>query len=254
MKHAILYFFAFVTSFFACQALSAQDVWEMKVKKTDGTTTTIPISGIENVTFVKETTTDPISPATPGQAIDLGLSVKWASYNIGASKPEDYGDYYAWGETEEKTDYSESTYQYYKNGSYIHIGDNICGTQYDVAHVKWGGKWRMPSKAELGELSEKCTWEWATLNEVDGYLVTGPNGNSIFLPAAGTRNKESVLNLGVYGCYWLGNLNNSSLYGNDPEKKGYAIFFNSERLYADGDGPTVSVIRLNGLPIRPVSD
>ncbi len=244
MKHAILYFFAFVTSFFACQALSAQDVWEMKVKKTDGTTTTIPISGIENVTFVKETTTDPISPATPGQAIDLGLSVKWASYNIGASKPEEYGDYYAWGETEVKSDYSESTYQYYKNGSYIHIGDNICGTQYDVAHVKWGGKWRMPSKAELDELREKCSTEWTSLNGVNGYKVIGPNGNSIFLPATGFRHGVNFGDgtEGIYGYYWLGTL--------DTGNSAFIIGF-----YDGANGfPNLVVLRYMGFPIRPVSD
>ncbi len=256
MKHTIIYFFALVISFFACQVLPAQEVWKMEVKNTDGTTTSIPVTEIESVTFAKKT----IPPAAPGEAIDLGLNVKWASCNIGASKPEDYGDYYAWGETEVKTDYSESTYKYYQNGSYILIGDNISGTQYDVAHVKWGGKWRMPSEEDIGDLYEKCTWEWTTLNEVNGYIVTGPNGNSIFLPAAGTCYEESFGYVGEMGFYWLGNVDDFALPGEVPERKsGYVIGFDSEKRYyysniVDGVFPSITLMRSNGAPVRPVSD
>ena len=141
------------------------------------------------------------------QAVDLGLSVKWASCNVGASSSEGIGGYYAWGETELKSDYTEETYKYYVNGKYTSIGSTICGTHYDVAHVKWGGKWRMPTIDELKELKEKCTWTWTTQNGVKGMRVTGPNGHSIFLPAAGSRYGSGVDRTGDYGFYWSGSLN-----------------------------------------------
>ncbi len=119
--------------------------------------------------------------------VDLGLSVKWASCNVGATQPWEYGGYYAWGETEEKSEYTDRSYIHYDDKvNYItHLGTNIAGTQYDVATVKWGGTWRMPTEIELIELVNKCTWTWTAINGVSGYRVTGPNGNSIFLPAAG---------------------------------------------------------------------
>lgn len=154
-------------------------------------------------------TTEKLSDApTPGDAIDLGLSVKWASHNVGASSPEGYGGYYAWGETEEKNDYDWDTYKYYDNstGDLIYIGSNISGTQYDVAHVKWGGSWRMPTLDEIKELINNCTWKWTTLNGVNGQLVTGPNGNSIFLPAAGSCDGTDLYDRGSYGIYWSATL------------------------------------------------
>src|SRR5574344_1491031 len=141
---------------------------------------------------------------TPDKAIDLGLSVKWASCNVGASSPEGYGGYYAWGETEEKSDYTESTYKYYdsKNNKYIYIGSSVSGTQWDVAHVKCGASWRMPTADELKELCQKCTWQETTYNGVNGWLVAGPNGDSIFLPAAGRRIGTDVYRRGLSGDYW----------------------------------------------------
>ncbi len=254
MKHTIISFFAFSLSFFACQVLSAQEVWKMEVKGTDGTTTSIPVSEIENVTFVKKT-----APAAPGEAIDLGLSVKWASCNIGASKPEEYGDYYAWGETEVKSEYSEGTYKYFQlqDSSYVHIGNSICGTQYDVAHVKWGGSWRMPSFEEVRELYKKCSWEWTTSNGVTGCIVTGPNGNSIFLPATGFHLRGSLNYAGSAGFCWSGTLNTFPSSNIVPEEYAYAIFFDNSYNCSSGYGgrfPDISVFRDAGLPVRPVSE
>ena len=139
--------------------------------------------------------------------IDLGLpsGTKWACCNVGASKPEASGGYYAWGETEEKTVYNEGTYLYCNNG-WIHIGNNISGTEYDVARVKWGAPWRMPSLDEMSELRDKCTREWTQQNGVNGIRVTGPNGKSIFLPAAGDRWGEHLDDYGSHGYYWSGTL------------------------------------------------
>ena len=129
----------------------------------------------------------PESNISEDAAVDLGLSVKWASRNVGAESPANYGDRYAWGEIEEKDNYELSTYLYYerdlyKNGSYLFIGNNIGGTEYDVAHVKLGDGWRMPTKDEFTELCKKCTWKSIIYRGVKGYKISG-NGNSIFLPA-----------------------------------------------------------------------
>ena len=147
-------------------------------------------------------------------AVDLGLSVKWASCNIGATKSEEYGKYYAWGETEEKSDYSWATYKwcdgtktsltkYCTDRFYGLIDDKlILEPEDDVARVKWGGNWRIPTTHEISELLDSCTWEWVTNNGVEGQLVTGPNGNSIFLPAAGLRRGTFFVDCGSYGHYY----------------------------------------------------
>jgi hypothetical protein len=138
--------------------------------------------------------------------IDLGLpsGTKWACCNVGATTPEDYGGYYAWGETEEKTTYIENTYQYYQGGNFEIIGSDIAGTQYDVAHVKWGSSWVMPSYDQQNELLENCNYEWTEdVNGINGGKFTSKiNGASIFLPAAGFRGK-SLYHAGTHGYYWL---------------------------------------------------
>ena len=143
--------------------------------------------------------------------VDLGLSVKWATCNIGAENPEDFGDYFAWGETKPKKKYSESTYEHcikkFLSCEYIDIGEDIAGTKFDAARANWGDSWRLPTKSELDELKNKCVWTWTTQGDHGGYEVTGLNGNSIFLPAAGTRDGESVFNVGVLGSFWSANSN-----------------------------------------------
>lgn len=185
------------------------------------------------------------------KAVDLGLSVKWASYNVGAESPEDYGGYYAWGETEEKSNYSWDTYKYwsdrdgdgYVEGSEItNIGSNISGTSYDVAHVKWGGSWRMPTLDEIKELCNKCSWEWTSVNGVSGQKVTGPNGNSIFLPAAGARDGTEVYRRGSFGFYWSGTL--GELYSDSA----YGLCFTSDA------HDWFSHYRYDGLTVRPVTE
>src|SRR5574344_374192 len=170
-----------------------------------------PLSEIDSVSFIMQSPNDTI---TPGEAIDLGLSVKWASCNVGATTPEGYGGYYAWGETEEKSKYDTSTYKYYNSSTskYIDIGSNISGTQYDVAHAKWGGSWRMPTDKEFEELCNKCTSTWTTYNGVNGRKFVGPNGNSIFLPAAGECWDTSVHDKGYRGQYWSGTIDSVYSY------------------------------------------
>ena len=158
----------------------------------------------------------PTNETIPTEAIDLGLpsGTKWAPWNVGASKPEDYGGYYAWGETEEKDTYYWSTYIHCDGSpSSCHdIGMDIAGTEYDVAHVKWGGSWTMPTFEQLKELWDNCSLEWTTLNGINGCKFTGPNGNSIFLPASGMRGHADLEALGLHGCYWSSSVDEDCTY------------------------------------------
>lgn len=148
------------------------------------------------------------------QEVDLGLpsGTIWAGWNVGATSPEEYGGYYAWGETEEKRDYSAESYKFsyiesnmYK---YENIGTDIAGTQYDVARQKWGGSWRMPTKEELIELHKECEWKSFVYKGVKGYKVTGPNGESMFIPIAGYK-KDNLWEKEV-GKYWGSTLREGS--------------------------------------------
>lgn len=153
------------------------------------------------------------SDANGYQYVDLGLSVKWATMNVGATSPEDYGNYYAWGETSTKTIYTNSNYNYSDNPS-------ISPLNKDAANVNWGGDWRMPTKEEQDELRTKCTWEWTTVNGVKGCKVTSKqNGKSIFLPAAGVKTSSITTDARVYGDYW-----SSSKYNSIT---GYVLIFSS---------------------------
>ena len=147
--------------------------------------------------------------------VDLGLSVKWATCNVGATKPEEYGDYFAWGETQPKSHYHWSTYKWCNGSSSSltkYCTDRFFGTvdnktqlelSDDAARANWGSSWRMPTEAEQDELRNNCTWTWTSQNGVYGYKVTSKkNGNSIFLPAAGRRSGSSLDNAGSKGLYW----------------------------------------------------
>ena len=187
--------------------------------------------------------------------VDLGLSVRWATMNVGASSPSDYGDYYAWGETTTKSDYSWKTYKYcngseksmtkYCTKSGYGIVDNKTelDSSDDVAHVKWGGKWRMPTYEELKELKERCTWARAIQDGHQGHLLTGPNGNSIFLPIAGSRYNSSLSQVGTRGDYW-----SSTLYESNPDYAWELFFFES----SSNDMDTWFTSRVTGQSVRPV--
>ena len=196
-------------------------------------------------------------------AIDLGLpsGTKWACCNVGASRPTAYGDYYAWGEIATKTNYDYSTYKWGKADNQLtkycyhpYWGKNghtdnktTLDPEDDVAHVKWGGLWRMPPKEQMEELYNNTIDKWIENYKgtgVDGYLFTATNGKSIFLPAAGHRYGTSLNRAGSYGYYW-----SSSLGSGDP-RRAYGLYFLSGDVYVyvyDYYG-----LRYCGRTVRPV--
>ena len=174
------------------------------------------------------------------EAIDLGLSVKWASWNIGASAPEEFGGRYGWADptgvkqTTELNDYPSTT-----------PPDDICGTEYDIAHAQWGDGWRLPSQSEFQELVDNCTWEWTEVNGVAGRRATAANGNSIFFPAAASRDGETVSNqVGQRGCYWSG-----TLYPGGNARYAYYFYF-----YKNNQQPARNNRRYMGYSVRPVKE
>ena len=199
---------------------------------------------------------DRIQVSRAEYAVDLGLSVKWASCNIGASSPEDYGDYYAWGETETKNSFSWENYKFRANGN---TNDNITFTKYntksgrgtvdnktslvlsdDAARVNWGGNWRIPTKAEIDELKSNCTMTFTSQGGVNGYNVTSnKNGNSIFLPAKGFW--SSSLNTDYPNYAWQMNFPSSQNQSYDHKRIPSAQV-------------NYGYLRYQGLSIRPVTD
>ena len=151
-------------------------------------------------------------------SVDLGLpsGTLWATYNVGAESPEEYGSYFAWGETEEKSEYTtNNSITYNKSNSELESqgvinADGNLNKEYDAATANWGGNWRMPTFNEMKELRNNCTWQWTSINGTNGYQVTGPNGNFIFLPAAGHRFDTSLIHAGYYGNYWSATPDSSS--------------------------------------------
>ena len=230
-------------------SLSAQRqmyVWQ------DGVKTTYEVANVDSITFSKVENPDPDNH----EYVDLGLSVKWATCNVGATKPEEYGDYFAWGETQPKSTYNWSTYKYC-NGSYNTLTKYNNSSSYgtvdnkttldlsdDAARANWGGSWRMPTDAELTELREQCTWTWTTQNGVYGYKVTSKKSSytnkSIFLPAAGYRYDSSLYYAGSSGYYW-----SSSLYTDNPNRV-WDVYFSSDSVYRNYN------FRSYGFSVRPV--
>ncbi|MGM9783203.1 MAG: hypothetical protein ACI3ZV_06920 [Paludibacteraceae bacterium] len=238
-----------------CMSVCAMAQSEFYVYKKDGSSVQFTIADVDSISF-----TSPATAAANGHEwVDLGLSVKWATCNVGATKPEEYGDYYAWGETETKTTYNWSTYKWCENKKISTSGYPLDFTKYntsssygtvdnkttleledDAARANRGDAWRMPTDAEWTELRENCTWTWTTKNGVNGYEVKSKtNGNSIFLPAAGYRSNDDLLFAGNYGFYW-----SSSLYS-DPYYA-WDVYF-----YSDYVGRN-SYYRCYGLSVRPV--
>ena len=206
---------------------------------------------IDEAVFIAEMEPSSCNNANHPHAVDLGLSVKWACCNVGATTPEGYGDYFAWGETSPKSSYTAENYQhwvgYYDDRGnwqfeYATLNGDISGTQYDAATANWGGDWRMPTLTELRELRNNCKWNWKTSKGVNGMEVTGPNGNSIFLPAAGFRLGSLYYNVGSYGRYW----SSEDIVDNDR----FACYFD----FPGEDYSYYWYYRYYGRSVRPVSE
>lgn len=250
------FFFVMAAVLLAANNADAQNT--MRVHQKDGTIHKFSITDVDFVDWCDEEApegegTDPkfedidINGTTyhlgTSGAIDLGIGVRWAAYNVGAEAPEEYGDYFAWGETtgynDGKTTFNWATYKYMQEGysDRMHVtkyttednkkegcwydGDTYVGTtvdgvtyknktqldaEDDAAHVKWQGSWRMPTEAEQDDLRNKCTWVWTTYGGHDGYVVVGSTGNAIFLPAAGYRSGSSLYGAGSDDGYWSSSL------------------------------------------------
>ena len=197
------------------------------------------------------------------ECVDLGLSVKWASHNLGAKEPEGYGCYYAWGEIETKSSYRLENYRFrlsgdqlanlkftkYNKKSYDGVVDDktTLDLEDDVAHVKWGGEWRIPTPSEFGELLSNCTWTWTTQKGVTGYKVTsnvaGHENSSIFLPAAGFFSGETVGCIGSFGYYQTNALLN---YPASCTYESYKLYLTDDIKRLDSN------FRHTGCSVRPV--
>lgn len=180
--------------------------------------------------------------ATGHEYVDLGLSVNWATCNIGASIPEEYGDFYLWGDTSVIPTFStdEEFYDYFQsNDISTSVENEKLRVEYDAASKLWGGRWRMPTAEECLELLEKCEWKKSKINNINGYTITGPNGNRIFLPAAGMAPE---LNIGEGGYYWT----SSAMIQGDNTLPTIMIFY--------GMNKSVAPLYQMGGTIRPVID
>ncbi|WP_276910363.1 hypothetical protein [Hallella colorans] len=223
------YFTSLLSSVFVI-ACSAQT---MNVHFKNGTKVQFCSEIVDYVDFSEK----PTAPKpTAGEYVDLGLSVKWASCNLGATKPSETGGLYAWGETSTKNEYAKDNYAYYDSSTsaYTDIGHDISGSQYDAATVQLGKNWRIPSNEEYRELYNNCKWEWSSLDGVYGYTVKGPNGNIVFFPVKSHGRGE----------YWTSN--STSL-----RDLSYALFFSKDEIGFQGEFEGCRY-KYYGLAIRPV--
>ena len=235
-----------------CMSVCTMAQSEFYVYKKDGSSVQFTIADVDSISF-----TSPATAAANGHEwVDLGLSVKWATCNVGATKPEEYGNYYAWGETETKTTYNWSTYKwcngsaetqtkYCTNSDYGTVDNKtVLDLEDDAARANWGGAWRMPTDAEWTELRENCEWTWTSDYNgtgVAGRIVTSNiNGNSIFLPAAGWRDDGDLDGAGGSGYYW-----SSSLSSVGPDDA-WSAYFGSDGVLRGSD------YRYDGQSVRPV--
>ena len=195
-----------ILAVFCCSTVSAQGV---KIYKNDNTVIEIPYTELDSIVAVESFDTE-----AAFEFVDMGLSVKWASMNVGATSPEDYGSYFAWGEIEEKSTYTDDN----SMTTGVKMQDIAGNVKYDAAAALLGDGARLPTKAELDELLSNCNVEYKTVNGIDGRrFVSKKNGNSIFLPASGIRNDAKINFLGTFGAYWTSTpkdteLNNEAFY------------------------------------------
>ncbi|MCQ2209049.1 MAG: hypothetical protein MJZ34_02040 [Paludibacteraceae bacterium] len=232
MKRQLLAIVGFI---FLC--VSSYATTFMKVETTDGNIDRYDVENVIEVDFETEMT---------HEYVDLGLpsGTLWATCNIGATQPEEYGDYFAWGETEPKNVYDMSTYKWQRNNIFTKYNPDIDSyttllPEDDAATANWGDEWRMPTSEEQIELFKECTYSWEEVDGVYGAKFTGPNGNSVFFPAVGCRYLSYLDYVGEYGYYW-----SSSLYDTDYA---YYMDFNEKSSYEGRD-----FVRYGGCSVRAV--
>lgn len=227
------------------------------VKKSDGTQVIYKASEVQSIeTYGYGDEPDPNPQPGEHEWVDLGLPSRtlWATMNVGAEKPEDDGDYFAWGETEPKDRYSEIAYTYYKDGKYTKYNtSSLYGMidnkteldpEDDAATVNWGDEWQMPTSKQLSELFTNRYTEMvkATLNNVTGVrIISKTNGNEIFLPLSGYMESSMFNEIGEYGNYWSRSLD---------EEHPFAA--SMRRIYSTGHNLALSKNRYIGLSVRPV--
>ena len=240
---------------FAITIVLGQKKYEMVVEKSDDTNVVIKTDEIVQTYFreqeghignIEQSYLSCPDDKHP-HVIDLGIGTKWACCNVGASRPEEIGGYYAWGEEEEKEVYDWNTYKHSDGNSWAcrDLGNDICGTVYDVAHVKWGSNWRLPNTDDIKQLIDKCSFEEMSVNSVFGLNFIGPNGGSIFIPFA------DYPTLSIYG----------SKYG-PKTKRGFLLWtgmsyglYSAHRLSCMLDVPQLEdspFFRCGGESVRPV--
>ena len=226
---------------------SAEFEMEIKIKKQDfGNDTYKDIKlGIFTYDSVHDKTTwgttQIFSVSIDNRWVDLGLpsGILWAKYNVGASSPEEYGDYYAWGETETKSSYGMSNYNLYD------LNIDISNTNYDVATQKWGNGARIPSLENFKELLSNCSWYDSSYNGIRGYYAKGSNGNKIFFPFSGYKMNSLTIHRNYAGCFW------SSTPSGDLA---YILECFSEEGLDDKDYIYCYVDKDYGMTVRPVKD
>lgn len=224
---------AVFAAFFA-QSINAQNV---RVFLKDGTSQTFQSVDVDSVVFDADNRFYPT-------AVDLGLSVKWATCNLGAEQSQEIGNYYSWGETEPKEQYSKTTY-FDPEYKYYAENNDTCFSgkpEYDVAKKAWGNEWRVPTDTELKELVDKCKWKAIRHKGCNGYRITGPNGNQIFLPASGEMIGKSCYSAQECGYYW--SASQSKAY----DEPAYQMYFSTSSREI-----TINYKYL-GFNIRPVMD
>ena len=222
----------FVTLCLVTICLNAQT--EMLIYKSDGTVFRCNTSEIDSVKFEA-------GQSDGYEYVDLGLpsGTKWATFNVGATKPEEIGNYYAWGDLKLKIQFTAESCETYGT----EMGDISGDAEYDIATALWGPEWRMPTEAEARELKDNCTFEWDAINNVAGAVVTGPNGNQIFLPSGGFMTDNTVSFIESEGAYWT-----SSPDPSDPIYYSVFLYFYNTNFANIG-----WFSRYVGLLVRPVT-
>lgn len=270
MKRMLLSLLLIVAALISNSVVYAQS--KMVITMNDGKTHEYPVKDVAKMSWEEDDPNGDSSDDKPQtnnhDYVDLGLpsGTLWATCNVGANSPEEYGDYFAWGETKPKKLYGWSNYKHC-NGSNVTLTKYCISDSHgivdkkarleledDAAHVNWGGDWRMPTVDEMNELCNEnyCSQSWTTHNGINGYMITSKsNGNSIFLPAAHFRRQSESPSIDNVGYYWTSTLYTDEVYGT---KNYTSVNLHFYKDYNSRAFHTSYVNRCNGLTIRPVLD